>query len=56
MQKTLSLAIGLSLLFTLNACQPKPEAPKVEAKTAALNPINLQLKNRLSLSLLMNQR
>ncbi|MDE4454415.1 hypothetical protein [Psychrobacter sp. DAB_AL62B] len=33
MQKTiLSFTIGMSLLFTLNACQPKSEAPEVEVK------------------------
>ncbi|SLJ83460.1 hypothetical protein [Psychrobacter sp. DAB_AL43B] len=33
MQKTiLSFTIGMSLLFTLSACQPKSEAPEVEAK------------------------
>lgn len=35
MQKTLSLAVGISLSFTLSACQPKPEAPKVEAKDSS---------------------
>ena len=35
MQKTLSLTIGISLLSTLSACQPKPEAPNVEAKASS---------------------
>lgn len=38
MQKTLSLAIGISLLFTLSACQPKSEAPTVEAIDSSAQP------------------
>ena len=35
MQKTiLSFTIGMSLLFTLSACQPKSEAPEVEVKNS----------------------